>query len=102
MIFWLWCVKNVAMARAGLVTVVLMGICGDSVTRRLWRDSPFREIFVAYVYHAGLDPEVTRFFHMEGEIEWGSTPGDHLFPDGGRINVVDFWVVIQQCGSRLH
>ncbi len=90
MIFLLWCVKNVAMARAGLVTVVLVGICGDSVTRRLRRDYPFREIFVAYVNRAGLDPEVTRFFHMEGEIFWGSTLGELLFPDGGRIHVVDF------------
>ena len=90
MIFWLWCVENLAMARAGLVTVVLVGIHGDSVTRRLRRDSPFREIFVAYVNRAGLDPEVTRFFHMEGEIFWGSTPGELLFPDGGTIHVVNF------------
>ena len=86
----LCCVKCVAMARVGLVSVVLVGIYGDSVTRRLWRDSPFWEIFVAYVFHAGLDSAVTRFYHRNGVVEWGSTPGDHLFPDGGRINVVAF------------
>ena len=59
---WLWCAKYVAMARAGLVTVVLVGIHGDSVTRRLRRDLHFRMIFVAYVNQAGLDPSVTRFF----------------------------------------
>jgi hypothetical protein len=87
---WLCCAKCVAMARVGLVSVVLVGFHGDSVTRCLWRDSPFREIFVAYVYQAGFDPAVTRFFYLNGVIEWGSTPGDRLFPDGGRIHVVTF------------
>ena len=86
----LCCAKCVAMARVCLMSVVLVGTHGDSVTRRLWRDSPFREIFVAYVYQAGFDPEVTRFFYLNGVIEWGSTPGDCLFPDGGRIHVVTF------------
>jgi hypothetical protein len=72
------------------VSVILVGIHGDRVTRRLWRDSPFWEIFVAYVYQAGFDLAVTRFFYLNGVVEWGSTPGDHLFPDGGRINVVAF------------
>ena len=81
---WLWCAKYVAMARAGLVTVVLVGIHGDSVTRRLRRDSHFRMIFVAYVNQAGLDPSVTRFFYLNGLLEWGLTPGDYLFPDGGK------------------
>ena len=85
-----WCVEYVAMARAGLVTVVLVGIHGHSVTRRLWCNLHFQTIFVAYVSQAGLDPDVTRFFYLNGLLEWGSTPGDHLFPDGGRINVVLF------------
>ncbi len=94
MILWLWCVKYVAMARAGLVTVVLVGIHGDSVTRRLWRDSHFWTIFVAYVSQAGLDPDVTSFFYLNGLLEWGSTPGDYLLPDGGRINVLSFgWLL---------
>ena len=94
MIFWLWCVKYVAMARVGLVTVILVGIHGDSETRRLWRDSHFRTIFVAYVNQAGLDPDVTRFFYLNGVLEWGLTPDDYLFPDGGRINIVSFgWLL---------
>jgi len=84
------CSNYVAMARVLLVSVVLVGPHGDSVTRRLRRDSPFREIFVAYVYQAGIDPEVTRFFYLDGVIGWGSTPGDHMFPDGGRIHVLTF------------
>ena len=87
---WLWCAKCVAMARTGLVFVVLVGIHGNSVMRRLWRDSHFWEIFLAYVNQAGFDPAVTRFFHLNSVVEWGSTPGDHLFPDEGRIDVVAF------------
>ena len=71
---------RVAMAREGLVSVILVGIHGDSVMRRLWRDSPFRMIFVAYVDRAGCDPAVTRFFHLNGVVEWDSTPEDHEFP----------------------
>ena len=86
----LCCANCVVMARVGLLSVILVGNRGDIVTRRLRRDSPFREIFVAYVCQAGLDPALTRFFHQNGEVGWGSTPGDHLFPDGGRIHVVSF------------
>ncbi len=76
------------------MTVVLVGIHGDSETRRLRRDLHFRTIFVAYVNQAGLDLEVTRFFYLSGVLEWGLTPGDYLFPDGGRINVVSFgWLL---------
>ena len=86
----LCCAKCVVMARVGLLSVNLVGNHGGSVTRRLRRDSPFREIFFAYVFQAGLDPALTRFYHLNGEVGWGSTPGDHLFPDGGRIHVVSF------------
>ena len=72
------------------MSFILVGIHGDRVTRRLRRDSPFRMIFVAYVDRAGCDPAVTRFFHRNGVVGLDSTPGDHEFPDGGRINVVSF------------
>jgi hypothetical protein len=78
------------MSRVGLLSVVLVGYPGDSVTRRLRRDTPFREIFVAYVCLAGLDLALTRFYYHNGEVQWGSTPGDLLFPDGGRIHVVSY------------
>ena len=52
----------VAMAREGLVSFVLVGFNGESVTRRLRRETPFRVIFRAYVGHFGYDQAVTRFF----------------------------------------
>ena len=76
------------MAREGLVLVILVGFNGKSVTRRLWRESTFRVIFAAYVDRAGYDQAVTRFFHLNGVVEWDSTPEDHKLPNGGRINVV--------------
>ena len=60
----------IVMAREGLVSVILVGIHGNSVTRRL--------------------RVVTRFFHLNGVVEWDSTLEDHKFPDGGRIDVVAF------------
>ena len=72
------------------MSFILVGIHGDRVTRRLRRDSPFRMIFVAYVDRAGCDLAVTRFFHRNGVIGLDSTPREHEFPDGGRINAVCF------------
>ena len=91
------------MAREGLVSVILVGIHGDSVTRCLRRDSAFRMIFVAYVDWAGCDRAVTRFFHLNSVVEWDSTPEDHDFPNGGRVDAVVFvWVFsIQRRGSGL-
>ena len=57
---------RVAMVREDLVSVILVGIHGDSVTRRLWRDSPFQMIFVAYVDRAGCDPVVTSSHLTQG------------------------------------
>ena len=83
----------VAMARKVLVLFLLVGFNGKSVTRRLWRESPFCVIFAAYVDRAGYDQAVTRFFYLNGVVEWDSTPEDHKLPDGGRINVVTFgWI----------
>ena len=52
---------SIAMAREGLVSIILVGLNGNIETRRLWRESTFFEIFAAYVDRAGYDPEVTRF-----------------------------------------
>ena len=86
-------VYSVAMSREGLVSIVLVGLNGDIETRRLRRDSVFFGIFAAYVDRAGYDPAVTRFYHLNGVVEWDSTPAEHELPNGGRINVVAFgWI----------
>ena len=73
--------------------LALVGFNGKSVTRRLWRESPFRVIFAAYVDRAGYDRGGARFFYLNGVVEWDSTPEDHKLPNGGRINVVSFgWI----------
>ena len=60
----------IAVAREGLVLFMLVGLNGKNVTRRLRRESPFCVIFAAYVDRAGYDQEVTRFFHLNGVVEW--------------------------------
>ena len=75
------------------MSIVLVGLNGNIETRRLWRESTFFEIFAAYVDRAGYDPAVTRFYHLNGVVEWDSTPEDHELSNGGRINVVAFgWI----------
>ena len=50
-------------------------------------------IFGAYVGQFGYDQAVTRFFYLNGVVEWDTAPEDHGLPDGVRINVVLFgWV----------
>ena len=60
---------SVAMAREGLVPIFLVGLNGNIETRRLWCDSAFFEIFLAYVHQIGYDPALTRFFHLNSVVE---------------------------------
>ena len=86
---------RVTMARVDLVSFVLVGVNSESVTRRLRQETPFCVIFGAYVGQFGYSQAVTRFYYLNGVVEWGTTPKDHRIPDGGRINVVLFgWIFI--------
>ena len=50
-------------------------------------------IFEAYVGQVGYDQVVTRFFYLNGVVDWDLGPEDYGLPDGGRINVVAFgWI----------
>ena len=72
---------------------VLVVFNGKSVTRRLQQDAHFRVIFEAYVDQFGYDQVVTRFFYLNGVVDWDSGPKDHQLPNGGRVNVVAFgWI----------
>ena len=83
----------VAMARDGLVSFVLVGFNGKSVTRRLQQDAPFCVIFGAYVSWFGYDQALTRFLYLNGVIGWDTAPEDCGLLDGGRISVVAFgWI----------
>ena len=83
-------VYHVAMVREGLVSFGLVGVNGESETRRLRRKTPFCVIFGAYVGRFGYDRAVTRFFYLNGVVKWDTTPEDHRLPDGGPIHVVLF------------
>ena len=75
------------------MSFLLVGFNGKSVTRRLRQDAPFCVIFEAYVDQFGYDQAVTRFFYLNGVVDWDSGPEDHGLPDGVRINVVAFgWI----------
>jgi hypothetical protein len=81
------------MAREGLVLFVLVGFNGERVTRRLRQEVPFRVIFEIYVNQVGYNPTVTRFFYLNGVVDWDLSPEDHGLPYGGHINVVAFgWI----------
>ena len=66
---WLFAYR-VTMEREGLVSFVLVGFNSKSVTRRLRRENPFHVIFGAYAGQFGYDQAVTRFFYLNGVIEW--------------------------------
>ena len=54
-----------AMPLEGLVTILLVGVGGDTVVCRLRPDTAFFEIFSAYAHRAGLSPATTRLYHSE-------------------------------------
>ena len=82
-----------AMSRAGLVTILLVGVDGNAVTCCLRPDTVFFETFSAYVYRAGCAPATTWFYCRNGVVEWDSALADHGFLAEVRVNVVAFgWI----------
>ena len=81
------------MSRAGLVTILLVGVDGNAVTCRLRPDTVLYETFSAYVHRAGCAPETTRFYCINEMVGWDSALADHGLSAGVRVNVVAFgWI----------
>jgi hypothetical protein len=82
------------MLRGGLVTILLVGVDGDTVTCRLRPDTVFFEIFSAYACRAGCAPATTRFYYHNSVVEWDLALADHGFlAFTGRVHVVAFgWI----------
>jgi hypothetical protein len=81
------------MSREGLVTILLVGVDGDTMTCRLRPDTVFFETFSAYAYRAGCAPATTPFYYRNSVVEWDSALADHGFLAELRVHVVAFgWI----------